>query len=126
MKEAIYYTCENLKTGGTYVIGQKKLDNEPGWWAIIAVQRLGVDPQPVPVAAPVNPLPPVDVDLDAKRAEIEAKIAEFTKTDIDISFKPVGEYEYFELLAEVKRMGIEVSGNPKRDVLEQLYTEATG
>lgn len=126
MKEAIYYTCENLKTGGTYVIGQKKLDNEPGWWAIIAVQRLGVDPQPVPVAAPVNPLPPVDVDLDAKRAEIEAKIAEFTKTDIDISFKPVGEFEYFELLAEVKRMGIEVSGNPKRDVLEQLYTEATG
>ena len=108
MREAVYHTVVSKKDGHQYVIGDRKYRRELSEWELVETQELGKEKK------------------EETKESVLKKIQEFTDTDLELGFKPASDYEYFELLAEVKRMGVEVSGNPKRDVLEQLYNEATG
>ena len=115
--EKVYFTVINKKDGSKAVIGEKKLKQEMSLWEVIAIQDISKDRQPVYLNRP-EPKP--------EPANIEEKIEEFLATDVDLSAPSASDFEYFELLAECKKLGCEVKGNPKREVLESLYNEAIG
>lgn len=113
MKEAIYHTAKRVGQDHMYTIGDRKYQRQKDKWEIIETFNYSAPREAVDD-------PPED------KESILRKIEEFTKTDIEVGFKPAEEYEYHELKEEVKKLGIEISGNPKRVELETLYKEATG
>lgn len=105
MREAVYFAVIQKSDGHHYTIGKRKYEKNPDRWQII--DSHGVEKIAVP----------------KDKESILQKIAEFTDTDLDLSVS-VEDLPYSELRKKVVDLGIEVSGNPKREVLLKLYNEA--
>ena len=109
MKEATYYTVIQKKDGHMYRIGKRKYDRDPERWEIVDYFTY------------------MAKQHEPDNNSIIDKIQEFTNTDIDL-----GDYEppslsnlaYNELRKTAVDLGLEVTGNPKKEVLLNMISEA--
>ena len=108
MRELVSHTVRNVNDGTLYTIGDRKYQKQKDKWEIIETFVNGKLK-----------------DEPSSKESVLKMVEEFMDTDVELSVKPAESFDYFELLAEVKRLGVEVGGNPKREVLEQMYREAT-
>lgn len=104
MREDIYYTVKSKKDGSKIVIGKQKYDKEVDLWDVVAVQDIRTEREPTSVLKTV-----------------EEKIAE---TDLDLSAPEDEDLDYHALKDILKAKGFEIKGNPKKEVLLEMYKEA--
>ncbi len=107
MREEIYYTVINKKNGARLVIGKQKYDREADEWEIIATQDIRTEREPL---------------FNREQEKTPQEIIE--ETDLDLSAPSEGELDYHALKDILKAKGFEIKGNPKKEVLLDMYKEA--